>query len=76
MKELIGRYKKKFIPIIDPTISAKVRRGNGEEFKGLIDGLQKRVFLRDETGYFMLSKQWAGPVFVPDFTHPNASDYW
>ena len=56
MKELIGRYKKKFIPIIDPTISAKVRRGNGEEFRGLIDGLQKRVFLRDETGYFMLSK--------------------
>ena len=26
--------------------------------------------------YPMLSKQWAGPVFVPDFLHPNASNYW
>lgn len=34
------------------------------------------VFLKDKDGFPILTKQWAGGVFVPDFTHPNASQYW
>lgn len=46
-------------------------------YKGLVDGLQMKCFMWDkQQDYPMLSKQWAGPVFVPDFLHPNASIYW
>jgi alpha-glucosidase (family GH31 glycosyl hydrolase) len=77
IQSLMTKYDKKYIPILDPTISAKPYQSNGQQYSTLIEGLQSNVFLMDDTNDFpMMSKQWAGPVFVPDFLHPNCSNYW
>ncbi len=73
----MAAYDKKYVPILDPTISTKPTRSDGQVYQALATGLRQNAFLMDPRSRFpTLSKQWAGPVFVPDFLHPNGSLYW
>ena len=79
MKNLKMKYKKKFVVITDPTIAAyPFYHNTNESYMPLLKGLEQNVFLKDYAfnDYPYLSKQWAGPVYIVDFSHPNASSYW
>lgn len=57
MQALMAAYDKKYIPILDPTVSAKPTRSDGRLYQALVSGLQQNAFLMDPVAEFpMLSK--------------------
>lgn len=60
-----------FVPIVDPGIQQK------DGYQPYEDGLKADIFVKDITGETpYLGQVWPGPVYFPDFTHPNAQQYW
>jgi alpha-glucosidase/alpha-D-xyloside xylohydrolase len=60
-----------YVPILDPGISVRSRN-----YPTLERGLEADVFLKNEFGNNYLAQVWPGPVFFPDFWHPNATSWW
>jgi len=71
MKELTTKYKKKWVPIIDPGVRLINPRG-----PGLKTGLERDVFLKNNRGQDLVGSVWPGRVHFPDFFHPNTEQYW
>eukprot|EP01031_Cornospumella_fuschlensis_P036226 gene36226-43943_t len=59
-----------FVPIIDPGIM--IYSGYEAYDRGVKEGL----FIKDIQGNNMGAKVWPGPVYFPDFLHPNTQQYW
>ena len=63
-----------YIPIIDPGISGSEAAGTYPPFDL---GLEMNVFIRNSSGDPFIGKVWNRVSTVwPDFTHPNATEYW
>ncbi|KAK8775771.1 hypothetical protein V5799_030885 [Amblyomma americanum] len=66
-----GRH---YVMMFDPGVSGSERPGTYPPFD---DGLKMNVFVKNVTGGIVYAKVWnkVSTVF-PDFTHPNATDFW
>lgn len=60
----------KYVIIIDPGIKYEANYSTFEH------GLQKDVYIKDVNGDYYLGQVWPGPVYFPDFLHPNADSFW
>uniref|UniRef100_A0A3P8WJY7 Lysosomal alpha-glucosidase n=1 Tax=Cynoglossus semilaevis TaxID=244447 RepID=A0A3P8WJY7_CYNSE len=63
----------KYILILDPGISSTSRPGTYPPFD---DGLKRDVFIKNVTGDILIGKVWPGPTAFPDFTNPEAIQWW
>ncbi|CAF1263699.1 unnamed protein product [Adineta ricciae] len=65
---------KRYVNIIDPGISSVQPAGTYIPYE---EGLKKNVFMRKyNSNELILGKVWPGTTAFPDFTHPNATDWW
>lgn len=59
-RALLKKYKKKTIPIIDPVVGANSfikHKNNGKQlYEAVLDGMERNVFLKDESGFPLLAK--------------------
>lgn len=60
-----------YVPILDPGISVQFGK-----YATLDRGLEQDIFLKNEFGNNYLAQVWPGPVYFPDFLHPNATSWW
>lgn len=66
-----GRH---YVVIVDPAVSGSEAPGSYPPYD---DGLAMDVFVKNVTGGIVYGKVWNDKSSVfPDFSHPNASDYW
>jgi len=71
MKELTTKYKKKWVPIIDPGVRIVNARGPGKN-----EGEKRDVFLKSHTGQLLSGYVWPGRVYFPDLFHENTEQWW
>jgi len=71
MKEFATKYKKKWVPIIDPGVKQQFPKG-----PGLQAGLDRDIFLKNNRGGNLLGSVWPGRVYFPDFFNPETEQYW
>lgn len=71
----IHRDNVKLVPIVDPGISNNLTRMG--HYPPLDEGLDAQIFIIDRrTGLPLNASVWPGTTFFPDFTNPEAVDYW
>ena len=77
LKELAQRIQsegRRFVPILDPAVSASEPRGSYPPYD---EGIEMDIFIRNEDGSHFIGKVWNPETSIfPDFTHPRASQYW
>ena len=63
------------MPIIDPGVAGSEGRGNYPPYDV---GVEMNVFVKNSTGDIFVGRVWndKGTTVWPDFTHPNATEYW
>ena len=60
-----------YVNIIDPAIK------NSPGYFPFDSGVQSQVFIKDsKTNDWLVGVVWPGTTVFPDFTHPNASQWW
>lgn len=65
---------RKFVPILDPAVSASEPKGTYPPYD---EGLDLDIFIRNEDGSHFIGRVWNPDTSIfPDFTHPKASQYW
>ncbi|XP_055950266.1 lysosomal alpha-glucosidase-like [Argiope bruennichi] len=63
-----------YVVITDPGISSSEKPGTYPPFD---DGVKADIFLKNPNGSLFIGKVWTdGGTVFPDFSHPNATDYW
>jgi alpha-glucosidase (family GH31 glycosyl hydrolase) len=60
----------KYVVIVDPGIPYE------KGYAPYDQGVEKNVFIKNSNGNIFVGKVWPGYTAYPDFTHPNASDFW
>ncbi|XP_040845744.1 lysosomal alpha-glucosidase [Ochotona curzoniae] len=65
-----GRH---YVMIVDPAISSSAPPGS---YRPYDEGLRRGVFITNETGQPLTGKVWPGSTVFPDFTNPEALDWW
>lgn len=64
----------RYVQIVDPGISASEAPGSYPPYDL---GLQAGIFIKNSTDQPFVGKVWnTGTTVWPDFTHPEALDYW
>jgi len=66
----LHREGRHYIQIVDPGIYVE------PGYPPYDQGIVANVFIKDKTGKNFLGKVWPGLTNFPDFTHPNAFEYW
>lgn len=63
-----------YVPILDPGVSAAEPSGTYPPYD---EGIAKDIFVKNSDGSVFIGRVW-NPVSTayPDFTHPNATNYW
>ncbi|KAK1330757.1 hypothetical protein QTO34_008695 [Cnephaeus nilssonii] len=64
---------RRYVMIVDPAISSS---GPAGSYRPYDEGLRRGVFITNETGQPLIGKVWPGPSAFPDFTNPEALDWW
>nr|XP_025715411.1 lysosomal alpha-glucosidase isoform X1 [Callorhinus ursinus]XP_025715412.1 lysosomal alpha-glucosidase isoform X1 [Callorhinus ursinus]XP_025715413.1 lysosomal alpha-glucosidase isoform X1 [Callorhinus ursinus]XP_025715414.1 lysosomal alpha-glucosidase isoform X1 [Callorhinus ursinus]XP_025715415.1 lysosomal alpha-glucosidase isoform X1 [Callorhinus ursinus]XP_025715417.1 lysosomal alpha-glucosidase isoform X1 [Callorhinus ursinus] len=64
---------RRYVMIVDPAISSSSPPGS---YRPYDEGLRRRVFITNETGQPLIGKVWPGFTAFPDFTSPEALDWW
>ena len=63
-----------YVTIVDPGVSGAQKPGSYPPYDRM---LEMGVYLRNSTGGVFVGRVWnRGSTVWPDFTHPNATDYW
>uniref|UniRef100_F7A375 Lysosomal alpha-glucosidase n=1 Tax=Callithrix jacchus TaxID=9483 RepID=F7A375_CALJA len=65
-----GRH---YVMLVDPAISSS---GPAGSYRPYDEGLQRGVFITNETGQPLIGKVWPGSTAFPDFTNPEALAWW
>lgn len=63
----------RFVNIIDPAISNQQPTGT---YAAYDDGHKRDLFIKAQDGSELVGKVWPGLTVFPDFTHPEATDYF
>ncbi|XP_061030866.1 lysosomal alpha-glucosidase isoform X1 [Eubalaena glacialis] len=64
---------RRYIMIVDPAISSSSPAGT---YRPYDEGLRRGVFITNETGQPLIGQVWPGLTAFPDFTNPEALDWW
>uniref|UniRef100_A0A8C7B4Q5 Lysosomal alpha-glucosidase n=1 Tax=Neovison vison TaxID=452646 RepID=A0A8C7B4Q5_NEOVI len=64
---------RRYVMIVDPAISSSGPPGS---YRPYDEGLRRKVFITNETGQPLIGKVWPGFTAFPDFTSPEALDWW
>ncbi|KAI4533822.1 hypothetical protein MG293_016841 [Ovis ammon polii] len=64
---------RRYIMIVDPAISSSGPAGTYQPYD---EGLRRGVFITNETGQPLIGQVWPGLTAFPDFTNPEALDWW
>ena len=65
---------KHYVNIIDPAISSVQPNGSYSPYS---EGLKRGIFItKFNSTDIIYGKVWPGTTAFPDFTHPNAIDWW
>uniref|UniRef100_A0A8D1KFA1 Lysosomal alpha-glucosidase n=1 Tax=Sus scrofa TaxID=9823 RepID=A0A8D1KFA1_PIG len=64
---------RRYVMIVDPAISSSGPPGT---YRPYDEGLRRGVFVTNETGQPLIGKVWPGLTAFPDFTNPEALDWW
>lgn len=64
---------RRYVMIVDPAISSA---GPAGSYRPYDEGLRRGVFITNGTGQPLIGKVWPGPSAFPDFTNPEALDWW
>nr|XP_056710819.1 lysosomal alpha-glucosidase [Euleptes europaea] len=67
------RDGRRYVMIVDPGISSSSPPGS---YKPYDEGLKQGVFILNATGQPLMGKVWPGPTAFPDFTNPQAQQWW
>ncbi|XP_077184313.1 lysosomal alpha-glucosidase [Paroedura picta] len=67
------RGGRRYVMIVDPGISSSSPSGN---YRPYDEGLKRGVFILNATGQPLMGKVWPGPTAFPDFTNPQAQQWW
>ncbi|KAI0981747.1 hypothetical protein GJ496_005923 [Pomphorhynchus laevis] len=62
-----------YIPINDPCIGSKEPPGTYQAFD---KGMKHDLFIKKDDGSILIANVWPGDCYMPDFTHPNAHEWW
>jgi alpha-glucosidase (family GH31 glycosyl hydrolase) len=71
MKNMLTKYNKKWVPIIDPGVKQQYPRGPGRD-----EGLKRDIFIKNHKGESLVGSVWPGKVYFPDFFNPKTEKYW
>nr|XP_014340010.1 PREDICTED: lysosomal alpha-glucosidase [Latimeria chalumnae] len=63
----------KYIMILDPGISSTGLPGT---YRPYDEGLERGVFIKNQTGDPLIGKVWPGQTAFPDFTNPETHAWW
>ena len=65
---------KHYVNIVDPGISSTQPAGSQPPYE---EGLKRKIFIRKVNSTEpIIGKVWPGDTAFPDFTHPNATQWW
>ncbi|XP_062936672.1 lysosomal alpha-glucosidase isoform X2 [Cynocephalus volans] len=64
---------RRYVMLVDPAISSS---GPAGSYRPYDEGLRRGVFITNETGQPLIGKVWPGSTAFPDFTNPEALDWW
>jgi lysosomal alpha-glucosidase len=65
---------RKFIPILDPAVSAAEPKGTYPPYD---EGIEMDIFVKNEDGSNFIGQVWNWETSIfPDFSHPRATEYW
>ncbi|RWS23758.1 lysosomal alpha-glucosidase-like protein [Leptotrombidium deliense] len=73
--DLIHKLGMHYVMIIDPGISAGEKPGTYLPYE---EGKEMDIFIKNSTGQILIGRVWnkSGKTVFPDFTNPNATEYW
>eukprot|EP00117_Sycon_ciliatum_P014403 scpid26772/ scgid2150/ Lysosomal alpha-glucosidase; Acid maltase len=69
----LHKHGQRYVMITDPGISSTQSAGSYLPFD---DGLKMDVFLKNSSNQPIIGSVWPGETAFPDFSHPNAIEYW
>ncbi|XP_033702619.1 lysosomal alpha-glucosidase isoform X3 [Tursiops truncatus] len=73
MVQELHQSGRRYIMIVDPAISSSSPAGT---YRPYDEGLRRGVFITNETGQPLIGQVWPGLTAFPDFTNPEALDWW
>ncbi|KAB0356151.1 hypothetical protein FD754_000307 [Muntiacus muntjak] len=73
MVQELHQIGRRYIMIVDPAISSS---GPAGTYRPYDEGLRRGVFITNETGQPLIGQVWPGLTAFPDFTNPEALDWW
>ncbi|RWS18913.1 Lysosomal alpha-glucosidase-like protein, partial [Leptotrombidium deliense] len=73
--ELIHKVGMHYVMIIDPGVSGGEKSGTYPPYD---EGMKMDIFIKNSTGQVLIGRVWnkSGKTVFPDFTNPNATEYW
>jgi alpha-glucosidase (family GH31 glycosyl hydrolase) len=71
-QDMLNEYKKKFVPIAEPSIGTKW----GDRYEFLFLGKKLDLFIKNAEGNYLINKVWPGKCHFIDYFNPSAKDYW
>ncbi|KAG0620155.1 hypothetical protein M758_4G193600 [Ceratodon purpureus] len=63
--------QQQYVIIVDPGIATAYK-----DYGTYLRGLEVDIYLKKQNGDNYLGQVWPGPVYFPDFLHPNSTEWW
>lgn len=81
IREIKKFYNLKIVPIVEPVIASTkhnnyLNHQNHNDFDPEKIGFQYNIFLKDLKGNPLFLRQWCEKILIPDFLHPNITEFW
>jgi alpha-glucosidase len=65
-----------FIVMVDPAVFSGTPNSSVESYETYQTGVQQDIFMKLDGGDIYEGVVWPGPTAFPDWTHPNAQQWW
>ena len=70
--KVLHRNGKRYVVMMDPAIHARFNKG----YAPVDSGVKMDVFIRNDTGGYLVGDVWPGDTVFPDFLHPETTTWW
>jgi len=62
--------------MVDPAVFSGTPNSSVESYETYQTGVQQDIFMKLDSGDIYEGVVWPGPTAFPDWTHPNAQQWW